>query len=137
MFRIMTIALLLTAQTITASASTACAGANPAITSVAVKGVNSDGGLNRYQLSGTVVNLGRTAQPSNTLQFVDIYKGSTKLDAKGIPPLKPGESYTFSYVSVRSHDAGNGTTTLAFRLDLRQPSTQGCTTGNDHYSVTF
>ncbi len=137
MFRIMTIALLLSAQTITASASTACAGADPAIASVAVKSVNSEGGLNRYELSGTVVNMGRTAQPSNTLQFVDIYKGSAKLDAKGIPPLKPGESYTFSYVSVRSRDAGTGTTTLAFRLDVRQPSTQDCSTGNDRHTVTF
>jgi hypothetical protein len=137
MFRIMTIALLLVAQTAAASASTACAGADPAIASVAVKNVNSEGGLNRYELSGTVVNMGRSAQTSNTSQFVDIYNGSAKLDAKGIPPLKPGQSYAFSYVSARSRDAGKGTTKLTFQLDVRQASSQDCTTGTHRYSVSF
>ena len=132
----MAIGLLLLAQTVAASASTTCAGADPAIASVAVKSVNSAGGLNRYALSGTVVNAGHTAQASDTLQFVDIYKGSEKLDAKGIPPLKPGQSYTFSYVSVRSSDAGKGTTKLTFRLDVRQ-SSQNCSAGNDSTAVTF
>ncbi len=136
MFRIMIIALLMSAQTDTASASTTCAGADPAIASVVVKGAHSGGGLNRYQLSGTIVNVGRAAQPSNTLQFVDIYKGSEKLDSKGIPPLNSGQSYTFSYVSVRSSDAGKGTTSLTFRLDVRQAS-QDCSTSNDRYTVTF
>ena|SRR5579862_1705579 len=129
-------ALLLLAQTATASASTACAGPDPAIVSAAVKGVSADGGLNRYLLSGTVENLGNAAQASNTLQSVDIYKGSEKLDAKSIPPLKPGQSYVFSYVSVRSRDAGKGTTKLTFQLDVRQPS-QNCNAGNDRYSVNF
>jgi hypothetical protein len=140
MFRMMTAALLLFAQTAAASASTACAGADPTIVSVAVKGVNSEGGLNRYKLSGTVVNVGRMAQASNVLQFVDIYEVGGKLDAKGIPPLKPGQSYTFSYVVSRSRDAGKGTTELAFQLDVRQPSppgSQDCNADNDRFTLSF
>ena len=134
MLRTILIAALLCAQTATASASTACAGADPAIGSVVVKATSSDGNLNRYELAGTVTNVGSAAQASNVLQFVDIYAGSVKLDAKAIPPLKPGESYAFSYVSTRSRDAGKGTTKLEFRLD---PAPQACRAGDTSQTVTF
>ena len=100
-------------------------GADPAIVSVAVKGMQSSGGLNHYTLSGKVVNLGSTAQASNTLQFVDIYKGSTKLDSRGVPPLRAGESYAFEYVAERSAQAGAQTTALGFRMDVREPANTG------------
>ena len=84
----------------------ACMGADPAIVSVAVKGMQSSGGLNRYTLSGKVANLGSAGQAPNTLQFVDIYKGNTKLDSRGVPPLRAGQSYAFEYVTERSAQAG-------------------------------
>ena len=122
-------------------ASAACSGADPALTSVAVKSVGHANGINRYTLVGTVVNAGSEAQESNVLQFVDIYQTpGEKLDAKGIPPLKAGESYAFSYVLARSTEAADGTTTLRFQLDMRQPatsSTANCNTGNDTFTVTF
>ncbi len=55
----------------------------------------------------------------------------------GVNPIVSHQQPAFSYVSVRSRDAGKGTTTLAFRLDVRQPSTQDCSTGNDPYTVSF
>jgi hypothetical protein len=115
-------------------------GPDPAIVSVAVKGMQSSGGLNHYTLRGKVANLGGTGQASNTLQFVDIYKGSTKLDSRGVPPLRPGESYTFEYVSDRSADAGAQTTALGFRMDVRQPANTGsqpCNTSNGITMVRF
>jgi hypothetical protein len=115
-------------------------GADPAIVSVAVKGMQSSGGLNHYTLSGKVANMGSTAQASNTLQFVDIYKGSTKLDSRGIPPLRAGQSYTFDYVTDRSAQAGSQTTTLGFRMDVRQPANAGspeCTASNGTTMVRF
>jgi subtilase family serine protease len=112
-----------------------CAGANPAITSAVVKNVTSSGGLNAYHLVGIVTNLGSQGQASNTLQFVDIYVDRQKLDDRGIPPLAPGQSYTFGYVWQRSADAGNGTTTVYFRMDMRQG--QDCNPANGTYSVTF
>lgn len=117
-----------------------CRGADPAIVSVAVKGMQSSGGLNHYTLRGKVVNLGNEAQASNTLQSVDIYKGSTKLDSRGVPALRPGESYTFEYVSARSADAGDRTTALGFRMDARQPTntgSQACNTSNGLTMVRF
>lgn len=131
MFRIIIAALILFAPVAAASASPACSGAGPGIVSVAVNSVSSDGNLNRYDIRGTVVN-GSAAQASSVLQFVDIYKGSEKLDSKGIPPLQPGQSYSFEYVSTRSHDAGSGSTKLTFRLD--PAGTPGC---NARRSVTF
>ncbi len=110
-------------------------GADPAIVSVAVKGMQSTGGLNHYTLSGKVVNLGSASQPSNTLQFVDIYKGSTKLDSRGVPPLRMGASYAFEYVSDRSAQAGDQTTTLAFRMDVR--GEQSCNSSNGVKMVRF
>ncbi len=115
-------------------------GADPAIVSVAVKGMDSSGGLNHYTLQGKVVNVGSEAQASNTLQFVDIYKGSTKLDSRGVPPLRAGQSYTFEYVTERSAQAGAQTTALGFRMDVRQPANTGsqpCNTSNGVTMVRF
>jgi hypothetical protein len=90
---------------------------DPTIASVTVKSVAPQGALNRYTISATVVNNGGMPQPKDTLQFVNIYQeAGEKLDAKGIPPLNPGESYTFTWSYVRSRDAGNGTTKLSFEL---------------------
>ena len=141
MLRIVTLTVLAIVSAGPGVASAACGGADPAITTVAVKSVTQAGGINHYTLTGTVVNDGSQAQAKDTLQFVDIFQQpGEKLDAKGIPPLAPGQSYTFSYVMLRSAEAGNGTTTLHFQLDLHQPApsaSSNCNTANDTYSVTF
>jgi hypothetical protein len=143
MVRTTILALLAVTQMSMGSAWAACAGADPAITSVTVKGVTRQGGpnaVNRYNLVGTVVNLGSEGQASNVLQFVDIYENGNKLDSRGIPPLKPGQRSTFSYAALRSTDAGKGTTMLTFRLDVRQPSPPGqadCNPSNDRFTLRF
>lgn len=122
------------------TAATPCAGADPAIVAARVQGTNSDGRVNRYSLAIRVANLGRAKQPSNVLQSVEIYQNDIKLDTKGLPPLRPGQAYTFTYVFQRSTDAGEGTSTLALKLVMRQPSPPGkqdCNAGNDAYTVTF
>ncbi len=121
-------------------AAAGCSGADPAVLSVAVKSMETVGGLNRYTMRGRVANVGHVAQASDTLQFVDIYKGHTKLDSRGVPPLRPGQSYTFEYTSERSAAAGRHTTTLAFRMDVRGASSQdsrNCNTGNGVVMVRF
>jgi hypothetical protein len=133
MVRTVTLALLgvaLASNGIAASA--ACTGANPTLASVAVANVSHADGVNQYHLKGTVVNTGNEAQASNALQFVDIYQSGVKLDDKGIPPLGPGQSHTFTYVAVRSSEAGSGTTTLTFRLAPHAADCQG-----DSYAITF
>ena len=139
MLRMMAVALLLFAQTAAASASAACAGADPAIVSVAVHRVVPLGALNRYELAGRVVNMGRAAQAGNVLQFVDIYQNGVKINERGIPPLKPGQSYTFSYASERSRQAGNGTTTLWFQLAVPAGAraSQNCNPNNDRVKLSF
>jgi len=133
MIRTMTVVLFLLAQSTAAAVAATCAGANPAITSVAVKGVTSDGKLNNYHIVGTVTNLGSAGQPNNTLQFVDIWQYGNKLDDKAIPPLAPGQSANFAYTWQRSTDAASGTTTLNFRLRMQQGS--DCNPGNGNYSI--
>jgi hypothetical protein len=112
-----------------------CAGANPAITSVVVKNVTSVGLLNTYHMAGTVTNLGSQGQPSNTLQFVDIYIDGQKRNDRGIPPLAPGQSYTFGFDWSRSSGAGPGTTTVHFRIRMVQG--MDCNPANGTNSVTF
>jgi hypothetical protein len=132
-------ALLLLFQPVPSVAST-CPGADPAVVSVAVKGMLPDGNINRYTLSGRVENLGSLGQSSSTLQFVDIYRGETKIDSRGVPPLRPGQSYTFEYVSSRSAQAGDQTTTLGFRMRLADSSSspsQNCSAGNGTTMVRF
>ena len=141
MLRISLLALLGFALVEVAPAWAACAGADPAIASVAVKSVAETGGINHYTLSVTVTNEGRQAQAKDVLQFVDIYHvPGEKLDAKGVPPLQPGQSYTFTYATMRSAEAGNGTSHLRFQLDVRQPSPAGaadCSGANDTSTLTF
>lgn len=143
MFRTTILAMLAFMQISMGSAWATCAGADPAITSVVVKSITPEGwpnAVNRYNLVGTVVNLGRGSQASNVLQFVDIYENGNKLDSRGIPPLKAGQSYKFSYASLRSRDAGKGTAILNFRLDMRQPSPPGqedCNASNDSSTLRF
>jgi hypothetical protein len=133
-------ATLLLALTVTQNqvAQAPCSGADPAITSVAVQSVNPDGDVNRYQLAVTVVNRGQDSQGGNVLQSVDIFQDGNKVGEKGLPPLKPGESYNFVYSFVRAADAGNNTTHLAFVLDMHQPSgisSQHCDAAGDRYML--
>jgi hypothetical protein len=139
MFRIIIAALAFLAATAPALASR-CAGVDLAVGSVAAKSVSTSGNLNRYDITGTVTNVGSSSQGANALQSVDIYDGNQKLDSKSIPPLKVGQSFMFSYVSMRSSDAGKGTTSLRFQLNIRQPSTadaQTCNMSNDSFTLTF
>ena len=140
MFRTVTaFALLVLAQPVAAYAATGCSGADPTIEDLAIKNVTTQAGLATYEVSGKVVNAGSASQPSNVLQFVNIYLTGVKLDAKGVPPLKAGESYPFSYVYQRSVQAGTGSTKLDFQLGVTRPAqaaSQNCfANGGD--SITF
>ncbi len=141
--RVLSLLLLAAAFTLArpaAGAAVPCAGADPAIVSARVQGTNSDGRVNRYSLAIRVANLGRLKQPSNVLQSVEIYQNDIKLDTKGLPPLRPGQAYSFTYVFQRSVDAGEGTSTLALKLVMRRPTPPGkqdCNAANDSYTITF
>ena len=103
--------------------SAPCTGADLR-TSVSVAGMTQEGELNVYHLAGTVTNVGKMKQAPNVLQFVEIYlDGTGRIDTRGIPPLKPGQNYAFGYDFKRSSDAGDGTSTLSFRISMRQPQT--------------
>ena len=106
-------------------AQASCGGAAPTITSASVHSMTTDGKLNFYQIAATVKNAGGAAQSSRTLQFVDLYQFDEKLDAKGVPPLGVGSSYTVLYTIKRSAQAGKGTTFLTFKIDPACNSNQG------------
>jgi hypothetical protein len=135
MIRVPSALLVVLALAPEAAPAASCAGANPALTSVTVKNVTTSGQLNTYHMVGTVTNLGSQGQPSNTLQFVDIYVDQIKKNDRGIPPLAPGQSYTFGFDWPRSADAGSGTTTVHFRIRMVQGS--DCNPANGTNSVTF
>jgi hypothetical protein len=120
-------------------ATAACAGPDPSIVSVSAGHAVTSGGLSTYRLSGSVVNAGNAAQASNVLQFVDVFQGTDKVNSIGIPPLRPHQSYAFSYAAQRSSDAGAGTTKILFRLRMKQPagSSANCNAGNDSFTLTF
>ena len=94
-----------------------------------VHDVHTDGKMNFYNIAATVANVG-SPQPSNTLQFIDLYQRDEKLDAKGVQPLSPGQQRTVYFTWKRSVDAGPGSTVLTFKLD------PACDTNHD-YALTF
>ena len=140
MFRNISLALviLIPAGT-TAAAAASCDGVDLAITSVKVKSVAMGGTLNHYTIAATLVNLGTRGQLASILQSVSISQYGVQLDQHGVPPLAPGQSYTFNYVWPRSSDAGKGTSTLDFMLKIQDPPAgqEECNTVNDHYSLTL
>lgn len=127
----------LAAPSVASAAS--CHGVDLAITSVKVANVTSNGSVNRYTLVGTVSNNGDQKQASSALQFVDIYTNGQRVNDRGIPPLAPGQSYTFSYVWQRSTDAGNNTTLMRFSLRMVPPSAGNadCNPGNNTTTIRF
>jgi hypothetical protein len=128
---------LVVAQNTTGVASS-CKGADPAIVSAKVVSSMPRGDMNEIHVAVTVVNNGSMRQASNVLQSVNVYQNATKVGQKGVPPLKPGQAYTFPYVFDRAVDAGTGTTHLRFALTLTQPSPAGsedCGRDNDTYSI--
>lgn len=118
--------------------ASACPGPDLAITSLYVASVAHTQYLTLYRVVGTVRNAGQDMQPGNTLQFVDVNQYGNRLDDRGIPPLKPGESYSVSYVWPRAVDAGLRTTPLEFRLRGVSPSgTQVCMPANGVRAIVF
>jgi hypothetical protein len=134
MSRSLSVLFLVLALQPAGAAAAACAGANPAITAVAVHDV-APGPSNQYHIVGTVTNLGTSGQAKNTLQFVDIYQYGVHMDDRGIPPLAAGQSYTFNYTWLRNPEAARGSTMLDFRIRMVQGS--DCNPGNGNYRITF
>jgi len=136
MYRISVLAALLVTQAAAAPAAAACAGADPAITSAAALAPEKSGALNNVRVSITVRNLGSQAQPSNTLQSVEILQQGTKVGLKGVPPLAPGKAYTFVYTFQRSSEAAPRSTQLTLHLVVTQPAGADCDTSNDKYKLS-
>ena len=115
-----------------------CSGADPAIASASVTGTKPQGGLNNISVGIRVVNRGGRAQASDVLQSVQVYQNDVKVDRKGIPPLRPGQSYTATYTFQRSTEANAGTTNLRFHLTVSKPSPADgadCDSSNDTYRL--
>jgi hypothetical protein len=111
-----TLVFAIAATPVAAFAAGSCDGANPTITSVALRNVSHTPYLNLYHVTATVTNLGSSPQPGDVLQFVDVEQYGGRLDDRGVPPLAPGESYTVNYIWPRSSQAGKWTSPLAFQL---------------------
>jgi len=92
----------------------ACTTSSPELATVAVQRVEHTPYLNLYNVRVTVTNRGSRSQAGNVLQFVDVTQYGDRLDDKGIPPLAPRASYSWTYIWKRSADAGSGTTPLNF-----------------------
>ncbi|MBC5810638.1 MAG: hypothetical protein GIW95_07290 [Candidatus Eremiobacteraeota bacterium] len=115
-----------------------CSGADPAIASVTSSLLGNVGSVNRYRLAVTVQNRGSKKQSSNVLQSVVMFQNAWKTDTKGIPPLRPGQSYTANFTFQRSAEADEHSTRFRFEIQFRQPNPPGsmdCNLGNDTYRL--
>lgn len=140
--RVLTLILVILVQIPLATAAVACPGADLAMTSLTVGSMAKDanGYLNDYRLVAKVTNVGDARQASNVLQFVDFNQYGARLDDRGVPPLRPGESYVVTYVWRRSVDAGNQTSPMSFHLRVSSPLPAGeneCNSSNDARSIQF
>lgn len=120
-----------------AAMASGCTGTQPGVVAVALHGVTRTPYLDRYRIEATVSNSGERAQAGNTMQFLDVMYYGTRIDARGIPPLAPGQSYTVTYVWPRSADAGHLTSPLDFQIRPVSPSSaESCTGGGRSAGIT-
>jgi hypothetical protein len=109
--------------------------ADVAIVGASLKSIDAAGPIGKVNVAITVRNVGTARQPGNTLQSVQIFQGETKTGTKGIPPLRPGESYTFIYSFPRSVEAARHSTQLALRLVVASPPGIECVSSNDFFKL--
>jgi hypothetical protein len=119
-------AFLLSAGIMLAQGSSACTDLQ--ISGAASKNMTSADGLDHYTLGGTVTYTGSRTQPSNTLQRVDFMVNGRRKDVKGVPPLRPGQSYAFSFPFDRARSAGVDTTHIRFTIEELNGGSQTCST---------
>ena len=124
------------ALTLIAAMANGCNGAQPSVVAVTLHSVTRTSYLNRYQINATVTNRGDQAQAGNTLQFLDVVYYGGRIDARGIPPLGAGQSYTVTYVWPRSADAGRWTSPVDFRIRAKSPLPEGCTGSHASAGIT-
>jgi hypothetical protein len=101
--------------------------------------LGQDGAINRYALDITVANLGSRPQPSSMLQSVEIFQDATKVDQKGVPPLRPGQRVTVTYDFTRSVEARPDTTRFRLKLVGHDPHAElgsACQDAAEIYRVT-
>jgi hypothetical protein len=110
------VAALFATATPPAPAAASCAAGDVTISGATLQSVSADGSLSDVHVAVTVKNGGSALQPSNTLQSVATYQAGNKVGSKGIPPLRPGQVYTFVYSFQRAADAAPRSTRLIFRL---------------------
>jgi hypothetical protein len=113
-----------------------CNGADPAITNVSSVVSTDPAQADHYTLTVTVTNLGSKNQAANVLQSVVIVLDRSKNGEKGIPPLRAGQKYSFTYDVLRASGAAPGTTVVNFHLVMHRPASTGmqdCSTANDSY----
>jgi hypothetical protein len=133
---ISSLALILALATGNNPGAATCNGADPAITNVSSAVSRNPAEANQYTLTVTVTNLGSKNQPGNVLQSVVIILDRAKNGEKGIPPLRAGQKYSFTYDVLRASGAARGTTVVNFHLVMHQPAgagAQDCSTSNDSY----
>jgi len=116
------------------TSGSACQGPDPAIVSVVSAQSTASPGVNRFTLTVTVANLGSQNQAGNVLQSVNIVLDDNKNGQKGIPPLRAGQRYTFTYDVLRAEDTEAGSTDLRFHL-VQQNGEVDCNSGNDRYKI--
>ena len=114
-----------------------CSGADPALAAVHPRLASSTPDVNRYAIDVTVANVGRLKQPANVVQSVVMYRNDVKTDAKGIPPLRPGQSYTVTFAMERASGGDVNTTDLRFTLAFSKPlpAALDCNRQNDSFSL--
>jgi hypothetical protein len=110
------LALLLLTQMPGGLSGSACPGAAPSISNVTTAMSTNADGLSRYTLTVAVTNVGAQGQKANVLQSVDIFLDRAKNGEKGVPPLRAGQTYSFTYGVSRAQDARPGSTSVDLRI---------------------
>jgi archaellum component FlaG (FlaF/FlaG flagellin family) len=131
------LALFIVAQLPAGQSASACTGPSASIANVTTSQSTDSNGLDRYTLTIAVKNVGSQSQKSNVLQSVDIFLDHAKNGEKGVPPLRAGQTYSFTYDVQRAEDARRGSTSVDLRLTPATANSRNCSVAIEKYHVVI
>ncbi len=121
------------------TASPACAGADPAITSISSELIKRRSAPDHYVITTTLTNVAAQNQTPDITQHVELVRDGSALAPQTVPALGAGVAYTLAFAVYRPSAERSKplTVTVRYVLDSGDAVRNACNRANDELTKTF
>ncbi len=121
------------------TASRACAGADPAVTSVSSQLIKRQNAPDHYVITATLTNVGSQSQTPDITQHVELVRDGSVFAPQTVPALEAGDAYTLAFAVYRPSAERSKplTVTVRYVLDSGDAVRNACNPANDELTKTF